>query len=67
MLLVSTAPNPERSKHFASTDLKRNPQANARSGISGARRLTIEAWDALKASKGSVVFITRSAAFDPKP
>ena len=35
--------------------------------LSGARRLTIEAWDALKASKGSVVFISRSAAFDPEP
>src|SRR5580698_9428471 len=32
-----------------------------------ARRLTIEAWDALKASNGSVVFISGSAAFDPKP
>lgn len=33
----------------------------------GARRLTIEAWDALKTSKGSVVFISGSAAFAPKP
>ncbi len=33
----------------------------------GARRLTIEAWDALKASNGSVVFMSGSAAFDPKP
>jgi 3-oxoacyl-[acyl-carrier protein] reductase len=33
----------------------------------GARRLTIRAWDALKASKGSVVFISGSAALDPKP
>jgi len=33
----------------------------------GARRLTIEAWDALKASNGSVVFMSRSAAFAPKP
>jgi 3-oxoacyl-[acyl-carrier protein] reductase len=33
----------------------------------GARRLTIEAWDALKASRGSVVFISGSAAFAPKP
>jgi 3-oxoacyl-[acyl-carrier protein] reductase len=32
-----------------------------------ARRLTIEAWDALKASRGSVVFISGSAAFAPKP
>jgi 3-oxoacyl-[acyl-carrier protein] reductase len=33
----------------------------------GARRLTIRAWDALKASKGSVVLISGSAALDPKP
>ena len=33
----------------------------------GARRLTIEAWDALKASNGSVVFMSGSAAFAPKP
>jgi 3-oxoacyl-[acyl-carrier protein] reductase len=33
----------------------------------GARRLTIEAWDALKASNGSVVLISGSAAFAPKP
>ena len=33
----------------------------------GARRLTIQAWDALKASQGSVVFISGSAALDPKP
>jgi 3-oxoacyl-[acyl-carrier protein] reductase len=33
----------------------------------GARRLTIEAWDALKASNGSAVFMSGSAAFDPKP
>ena len=35
--------------------------------LNGARRLTIEAWDALKASNGSVVFMSGSAAFDPKP
>jgi 3-oxoacyl-[acyl-carrier protein] reductase len=35
--------------------------------LNGARRLTIEAWDALKASNGSVVFISGSAAFNPKP
>ncbi|MGA9393073.1 MAG: SDR family oxidoreductase [Candidatus Sulfotelmatobacter sp.] len=35
--------------------------------LNGARRLTIEAWDALKASKGSVVLISGSAAFAPKP
>ena len=33
----------------------------------GARRLTIEAWDALKASNGSVVFMSGSAACAPKP
>jgi 3-oxoacyl-[acyl-carrier protein] reductase len=33
----------------------------------GARRLTVRAWDALKASSGSVVLISGSAALDPKP
>jgi 3-oxoacyl-[acyl-carrier protein] reductase len=33
----------------------------------GARRLTIRSWDALKASNGSVVLISGSAALDPKP
>jgi 3-oxoacyl-[acyl-carrier protein] reductase len=33
----------------------------------GARRLTMCAWDALKASNGSVVFMSGSAAFAPKP
>jgi 3-oxoacyl-[acyl-carrier protein] reductase len=33
----------------------------------GARRLTIRAWDALKASRGSVVMLSGLAAFDPKP
>jgi 3-oxoacyl-[acyl-carrier protein] reductase len=33
----------------------------------GARRLTILAWDALKASRGSVVLISGSAALDPQP
>jgi len=32
----------------------------------GARRLTIHAWDALKASKGAVVFISGNAAVIPK-
>ena len=32
-----------------------------------ARRLTIRAWNALKASNGSVVLISGSAALDPKP
>jgi len=35
--------------------------------LHGARRLTIQAWDPLKASKGSVVLISGSAALDPKP
>jgi 3-oxoacyl-[acyl-carrier protein] reductase len=35
--------------------------------LHGARRLTILSWDALKASKGSVVLISGSAALDPKP
>jgi 3-oxoacyl-[acyl-carrier protein] reductase len=34
--------------------------------LHGARRLTIRAWDALKASNGSVVLISGSAALDPK-
>lgn len=33
----------------------------------GARRLTMRAWEALKASNGSVVFMSGSAAFAPKP
>ena len=33
----------------------------------GARRLTLGAWNALKASNGSVVFVSGSAALDPKP
>ena len=35
--------------------------------LHGARRLTLRAWDALKASSGSVIFISGSAALDPKP
>ena len=35
--------------------------------LHGARRLTVKAWDALKASQGSVVLISGSAALDPKP
>jgi NAD(P)-dependent dehydrogenase (short-subunit alcohol dehydrogenase family) len=35
--------------------------------LHGARRLTMRAWDALKATNGSVVFISGSAALDPKP
>lgn len=35
--------------------------------LHGARRLTLRAWDALKASNGAVVLISGSAALDPKP
>jgi 3-oxoacyl-[acyl-carrier protein] reductase len=35
--------------------------------LHGARRLTVKAWNALKASNGSVVLISGSAALDPKP
>jgi len=35
--------------------------------LHGARRLTIQAWNALKSAKGSVVFMSGSAALDPKP
>ena len=35
--------------------------------LHGARRVTIFAWPALKESKGSVVFMSGSAALDPKP
>ena len=35
--------------------------------LHGARRLTIRAWDALKRASGSVVFMSGSAALDPKP
>lgn len=35
--------------------------------LHGARRLTIRAWEALKTASGAVVFISGSAALDPKP
>jgi 3-oxoacyl-[acyl-carrier protein] reductase len=35
--------------------------------LHGARRLTIRAWEALKASKGSVVLMSGTAALDPRP
>jgi 3-oxoacyl-[acyl-carrier protein] reductase len=35
--------------------------------LHGARRLTVRAWEALKAARGSVVFMSGSAALDPKP
>lgn len=33
----------------------------------GARRLTLRAWDALKAARGAVVFISGNAAENPRP
>ena len=42
-------------------------QAGTELKLHGARRLTILAWEALKKSKGSVVFMSGSAALDPKP
>lgn len=42
-------------------------RAGAELKLHGARRLTILAWGALKTSKGSVVFMSGSAALDPKP
>ena len=35
--------------------------------LHGARRLTIQAWEALKLTHGSVVFMSGSASLDPKP
>jgi 3-oxoacyl-[acyl-carrier protein] reductase len=35
--------------------------------LHGARRLALEAWEPLKQSRGSVVFMSGSAALDPKP
>jgi 3-oxoacyl-[acyl-carrier protein] reductase len=35
--------------------------------LHGARRLAIKAWDALKASKGSVIFMSGNTAVAPKP
>ena len=42
-------------------------QAGAELKLHGARRLTIQAWDALKASQGSVVFMSGNAALHPNP
>ena len=42
-------------------------RAGAELKLHGARRLTILAWETLKQSKGSVVFMSGSAALDPKP
>jgi len=35
--------------------------------LHGARRLAIRAWSALQSSQGSLIFISGSAALDPKP
>lgn len=35
--------------------------------LHGARRLTLQAWEALKRARGSVVFMSGSASLDPKP
>ena len=42
-------------------------RAGAELKLHGARRLTILAWESLKKSNGSVVFMSGSAALDPKP
>lgn len=42
-------------------------QAGAELKLHGARRLTIRAWDALKNSQGSVVFMSGNAAPNPRP
>jgi 3-oxoacyl-[acyl-carrier protein] reductase len=42
-------------------------QAGAELKLHGARRLTIRAWDSLKASQGSVVFMSGNAALHPNP
>lgn len=42
-------------------------QDGAELKLHGARRLTIRAWDALKASQGSVAFMSGNAALHPNP
>ncbi len=42
-------------------------QSGAELKLHGARRLTIRAWDALKDSQGSVVFMSGNAALHPNP
>jgi 3-oxoacyl-[acyl-carrier protein] reductase len=42
-------------------------QAGAELKLHGARRLTVRAWDALKTSQGSVVFMSGNAALHPNP
>lgn len=50
---------------FDMTDEQWNDGAEGK--LHGARRLTIKAWPLLKASKGSVVFMSGSSAEAPKP
>jgi 3-oxoacyl-[acyl-carrier protein] reductase len=50
---------------FEMTDVQWDDGASLK--LHGARRITIHAWEALKASKGSVMLLSGSAAFDPKP
>jgi 3-oxoacyl-[acyl-carrier protein] reductase len=50
---------------FNMTDEQWNDGAEGK--LHGARRLTIKAWPLLKASKGSVVFMSGSSAEAPKP
>jgi 3-oxoacyl-[acyl-carrier protein] reductase len=50
---------------FKMTDAQWN--AGMEMKFHGARRLTIHVWEALKASKGAVVFISGNAAAIPKP
>lgn len=42
-------------------------ESGAELKLHGARRLTVRAWDALKASQGSVVFMSGNAALHPNP
>lgn len=42
-------------------------QAGTELKLHGARRLTMRAWDALKESRGSVVFMSGNAALHPNP
>src|SRR5689334_3918785 len=42
-------------------------QAGMELKLHGARRVTIRAWQALKTAHGSVIFMSGSAALDPKP
>ena len=59
------------SEPLLNIDLFEMTDAQWKDGIAlklhGARRLTMRAWDALRASKGAVVLISGSAALDPKP